>query len=53
VKNNSFLLLYKYTLIHLDYARLMHQYEEKSYSDGDLNHAMGNYFAAKTHKNNS
>ncbi|CAF4268937.1 unnamed protein product [Rotaria sp. Silwood2] len=31
-----------------DYARLMHPREERFYTDGDLNHAMGNVFAANT-----
>ncbi len=30
----------------------MHPREEKIYTDGDLNHSMGNVFASKTHKNN-
>ncbi|CAF4818040.1 unnamed protein product [Rotaria socialis] len=34
------------------YARLVHPREEKLYTDGDLNHAMGNLFAVKTHKQN-
>ncbi|CAF3957159.1 unnamed protein product [Rotaria sordida] len=33
-----------------EYARLMHPQEETMYTDGDLNHAMGHFFAAKTHK---
>jgi hypothetical protein len=28
----------------------MHPSEEKMYTDGDLNHAMGNVFATKTKK---
>ncbi|CAF3284080.1 unnamed protein product [Rotaria socialis] len=35
-----------------EYARLAHPREEKLYTDGDLNHAMGNLFAVKTHKQN-
>ena len=30
----------------------MHPREDKMYTDGDINHAMGNFFAAKTHKQN-
>lgn len=41
-----------FLLISLDYARMMHPREEKLYTDGDLHHAMGNVFAANTHKNN-
>jgi hypothetical protein len=37
---------------YLEYARLMHPREEKVYTDGDLNHSMGNVFARKTHQNN-
>ncbi|CAF3308081.1 unnamed protein product [Rotaria socialis] len=35
-----------------EYARLVHPREEKLYTDDDPNHAMGNLFAVKTHKQN-